>query len=125
MPAGQVMPRRACAVFGKHNYDGLVTMRRLSSSLLSLFSSDLAIDLGTANSLVFCKGQGIVVREPSIIAVNQKTGKVEAVGGPAKAMLGRTPGNIILIRPMQDGRPSFVFEKWRALRDFRGQNGIW
>jgi rod shape-determining protein MreB len=78
-------------------------MRWLPSSLLSLFSSDLAIDLGTANSLVFCKSRGIVVSEPSIIAVNQKTGRVEAVGGPAKAMLGRTPSNIILVRPLKDG----------------------
>ena len=72
-------------------------------SLLSLFSNDLAIDLGTANTLVFAKGKGIVVCEPSIIAVNQKTGKVEAVGKEAKEMLGRTPGNIVAIRPMRDG----------------------
>jgi rod shape-determining protein MreB len=78
-------------------------MRWLSRSPLSLFSNDLAIDLGTANSLVFCKGLGIVVREPSIIAVNRKTGGVVAVGAPAKAMLGRTPSNIILIRPLKDG----------------------
>ena len=72
-------------------------------SLLSLFSNDLAIDLGTANSLVFSKGRGIVVSEPSIVAVNQKTGRVEAVGREAKEMLGRTPGNIVAIRPMKDG----------------------
>ncbi len=72
-------------------------------SLLSIFSNDLAIDLGTANTLVFAKGRGIVVSEPSIVAVNQKTGKVEAVGKEAKEMLGRTPGNIIAIRPMKDG----------------------
>src|SRR5262245_62288037 len=72
-------------------------------SLMSLFSNDLAIDLGTANTLVFAKGKGIVVSEPSIVAVNQKTGKVEAVGKEAKEMLGRTPGNIIAIRPMRDG----------------------
>ena len=72
-------------------------------SLLSVFSNDLAIDLGTANSLVFAKGKGIVVCEPSIVAVNQKTGKVEAVGKEAKEMLGRTPGNIVAIKPMQDG----------------------
>ena len=70
---------------------------------MSLFSNDLAIDLGTANSLVFCKGRGIVVSEPSIVAVNQKTGRVEAVGREAKNMLGRTPGNIKAIRPMKDG----------------------
>src|SRR2546428_556949 len=72
-------------------------------SILSLFSNDLAIDLGTANTLVYVRGKGIVVCEPSIIAVNQKTGRVEAVGKEAKEMLGRTPGNIIAIRPMKDG----------------------
>jgi rod shape-determining protein MreB len=72
-------------------------------SLLSLFSNDLAIDLGTANTLVFAKGKGIVVCEPSIVAVNLKTGKVEAVGKEAKEMLGRTPGNIVAIKPMRDG----------------------
>ncbi len=72
-------------------------------SIFSLFSNDLAIDLGTANTLVFAKGKGIVVREPSIVAINKITGKVEAVGTEAKNMLGRTPGNIIAIRPMKDG----------------------
>jgi len=72
-------------------------------SLLSLFSNDLAIDLGTANTIVYARGKGIVVNEPSIVAVNQKTGKVEAVGREAKEMLGRTPGNILAIRPMKDG----------------------
>ena len=72
-------------------------------SLFSLFSSDLAIDLGTANTLVFAKGKGIVVNEPSIVAINKTTGEVEAVGKEAKDMLGRTPGNIVAIRPMKDG----------------------
>ena len=72
-------------------------------ALLSMFSNDLAIDLGTANSLVYVKGRGIVVSEPSIVAVNQKTGEVEAVGKEAKEMLGRTPGNIVAIRPLKDG----------------------
>ena len=72
-------------------------------SLFHLFSSDLAIDMGTANSLVFCKGKGIVVNEPSIVAVNQLTGDIEAVGHEAKKMLGRTPGNITAIRPLKDG----------------------
>ena len=70
---------------------------------LSFLSSDLAIDLGTANTLVYAKGKGIVVSEPSIVAVNRSTGKVEAVGKDAKDMLGRTPGNISAIRPMKDG----------------------
>ncbi len=72
-------------------------------SIFSLFSSDLAIDLGTANTLVYAKGRGIVVSEPSIVAINKVTNQVEAVGREAKDMLGRTPGNIVAIRPMKDG----------------------
>jgi rod shape-determining protein MreB len=70
---------------------------------LSFLSSDLAIDLGTTNTLVYAKGKGIIVSEPSIVAINRMTGKVEAVGRDAKEMLGRTPGNIAVIRPMKDG----------------------
>ncbi len=72
-------------------------------SLFSLFSSDLAIDLGTANTLVYAKGKGIVVNEPSIVAINKVNGDIEAVGREAKDMLGRTPGNIVAIRPLKDG----------------------
>ncbi|GAB4252045.1 MAG: rod shape-determining protein [Acidobacteriota bacterium] len=72
-------------------------------SLFSLFSNDLAIDLGTANTVVFARGRGIVVNEPSIVAINKLTNKVEAVGHEAKEMLGRTPGNIVAIKPMKDG----------------------
>jgi rod shape-determining protein MreB and related proteins len=68
-----------------------------------MFSSDLAIDLGTANTLVYAAGKGIVVNEPSIVAINTITGEVEAVGKDAKDMLGRTPGNIVAIKPMKDG----------------------
>jgi rod shape-determining protein MreB len=68
-----------------------------------MFSNDLAIDLGTANTLVYAKNKGIVVREPSIVAVNKINNNVEAVGKEAKEMLGRTPGNIVAIRPMKDG----------------------
>src|ERR1700709_786526 len=71
--------------------------------MLSLFSSDLAIDLGTANTLVYARGKGIIVNEPSIVAINKNNGEVEAVGREAKDMLGRTPGNIVAIRPMKDG----------------------
>ncbi len=63
----------------------------------------MGIDLGTANTLVYVKGKGIVVREPSVVAVNTKTGTVEAVGIEAKNMIGRTPGNIVAKRPMRDG----------------------
>ena len=72
-------------------------------NLLGLFSSDIGIDLGTANTLVFVKDQGIVLREPSVVAVQQGTNRVLAVGNEAKRMLGRTPGNIVAIRPLKDG----------------------
>jgi len=71
--------------------------------MFSMFNRDLAIDLGTANTLVFSKGLGITVREPSIVAINRDTNTVEAVGEEAKRMLGRTPSNIVAIRPMRDG----------------------
>src|SRR5260370_3281875 len=71
-------------------------------SLFSMFSSDLAIDLGTANTLVYARGKGIVVNEPSIVAINKNTGEVEAVGKEAKEMIGRTPGNILSIKPLKD-----------------------
>lgn len=67
------------------------------------FYCDLAIDLGTANTLVFLKGRGIIVQEPSIVVVNNKTGKVEAVGTRAKEMLGKTPTSVMAIKPMRDG----------------------
>jgi rod shape-determining protein MreB and related proteins len=73
------------------------------ASLLRYFSKDLAIDLGTANTLVFASGQGIVVREPSVVVINKLTNRIVAVGSEAKEMLGRTPGNIESIRPMKDG----------------------
>src|SRR5256712_9690575 len=72
-------------------------------SLFSVFSSVWAIDLGHANTLVYARGKGIVVNEPSIVAINKNTGEVEAVGKEAKEMLGRTPGNIVDIRPLKDG----------------------
>jgi rod shape-determining protein MreB len=78
----------------------------LLDPILGLFSNDLAIDLGTANTLVYVKGRGIVLSEPSVVAVrrDEKGGsKILAVGKEAKMMLGRTPGNIVAIRPMKDG----------------------
>jgi len=81
-------------------------MGNFIDSILGLFSDDLAIDLGTANTLVYVKGKGIVLGEPSVVAVrtdNRMKNKVLAVGTEAKKMLGRTPGNIVAIRPMRDG----------------------
>jgi rod shape-determining protein MreB len=73
--------------------------------LLGLFSADMAIDLGTANTLVYVKGRGIVLNEPSVVAIAEVKGRkqVLAVGDEAKLMLGRTPGNITAIRPLRDG----------------------
>lgn len=71
--------------------------------LLSLFSVDLAVDLGTANTLVYIQDSGIVLREPSVVAMNRFTKRVEAVGAEAYAMIGKTPGHLEAIRPMQDG----------------------
>lgn len=70
---------------------------------MGIFSRDIGIDLGTANTLVQVKGKGIVVREPSVVAINKKTREVLAVGDSAKNMIGRTPGDIVAIRPMKDG----------------------
>lgn len=67
------------------------------------FSKDMGIDLGTANTLVYVKGKGVIVREPSVVAKHTDTGKIEAVGNDAKNMIGRTPGNIVAHRPMKDG----------------------
>ena len=81
-------------------------MSRILDKILGFFSNDLAIDLGTANTCVYVKGKGIVLREPSVVAVkrdNRGNNKVLAVGSEAKRMLGRTPGNIVAIRPMKDG----------------------
>ena len=73
------------------------------SKLATYFSNDIAIDLGTANTLVYLKGSGIVLNEPSVVAVDQKPKKVYAVGAEAKSMLGKTPDHIVAIRPMKDG----------------------
>ena len=75
----------------------------LAADVLGWFSNDLAIDLGTATTLVYVRGKGIVLNEPSVVAVEKKTEKVVAVGMEAKKMLGRTPGHIVAIRPMKEG----------------------
>jgi rod shape-determining protein MreB len=73
------------------------------NSLLGLFSHDIGIDLGTANTLVMVPGKGIVINEPSVVAINKKTKKVLAIGTEAKRMVGRTPANIVAVRPLKDG----------------------
>ena len=75
------------------------------TDLFGLLSADMAIDLGTANTLVYVRGRGVVVNEPSVVAIATVRGKTQvlAVGDEAKTMLGRTPGNISAIRPLKDG----------------------
>jgi rod shape-determining protein MreB len=72
-------------------------------NLFGKFSKDLGIDLGTANTLVYVKDQGIVINEPSVVAINNRTDQILAVGQDAKTMVGKTPGHITIIRPMVDG----------------------
>ncbi|HFK3602356.1 TPA: rod shape-determining protein, partial [Escherichia coli] len=87
-----------------------------------MFSNDLSIDLGTANTLIYVKGQGIVLDEPSVVAIRQdrpgSTKSVAAVGHEAKRMLGRTPGNIAAIRPMKDGVIADFFVTEKMLQHF-------
>ncbi|MDP3731746.1 MAG: rod shape-determining protein [Candidatus Omnitrophota bacterium] len=78
-------------------------LKKIINYILGLFSNDMGIDLGTATTLVFVKGEGVVLCEPSVVAIERGTSNVLAVGEEAKRMLGRTPGNIVAIRPMKDG----------------------
>jgi len=88
------------------------------SGLLGRFSRDLGIDLGTANTLVWVRGRGVLLREPSVVAVDRDTGRVLAVGAEAKRMLGRTPGNIVATRPLKDGVIADFEQTERMLRYF-------
>ena len=73
------------------------------SNALAFLGRDMAVDLGTANTLVYVRGRGIVLNEPSVVALNTNTGQIVAVGVDAKRMIGRTPGNIVAVRPLKDG----------------------
>src|SRR5688572_2210819 len=75
----------------------------LSDRLFSTFSQDIGIDLGTANTLVYVRGKGIVINEPSVVALNNRTGEVLAIGKEAQRMVGKTPAHIVAIRPLRDG----------------------
>jgi rod shape-determining protein MreB len=77
--------------------------RKISGTFFGNFSKDIGIDLGTANTLVYVRGKGIVINEPSVVAINKKTGQVLAIGKEAKKMVGKTPGHIVAIRPLVDG----------------------
>ena len=73
------------------------------SNVLAFLGRDMAVDLGTANTLVYVRGRGIVLSEPSVVALNTSNGQIVAVGAGAKRMIGRTPGNIVAVRPLKDG----------------------
>ena len=73
------------------------------SNALAFLGRDMAVDLGTANTLVYVRGRGIVLNEPSVVALNTNNGQIVAVGVEAKRMIGRTPGNIVAVRPLKDG----------------------
>ena len=77
-------------------------LKKITDYILDLASNDIGIDLGTATTLVYVKGEGVVLCEPSVVAVERGTSHVLAVGEEAKRMLGRTPGNIVAIRPMRE-----------------------
>lgn len=81
----------------------LIKLKNVFKYLMGLFSNDMGIDLGTATTLIYVKGEGVVLCEPSVVAIEKATSHVLAVGDEAKRMLGRTPGNIVAIRPMKDG----------------------
>ena len=83
-----------------------------------MFSKDIGIDLGTASILVYVKGKGVVLREPSVVAIDKNTGKLLKVGTEAQQMLGRTPGNIVAIRPLREGVISDYDMTERMLKEF-------
>ena len=92
--------------------------RMFLDQVMGVFSNDVAIDLGTANTLVYLKGKGIVLNEPSVVAVDRTTGKVIAVGKEAKSMLGRTPDEIVAVRPLKDGVIADFEKTEDLLREF-------
>jgi rod shape-determining protein MreB len=97
---------------------GVREARMFLDQLMGVFSNDVAIDLGTANTLVYLRGKGIVLNEPSVVAVDRTTNKVIAVGKEAKAMLGRTPDEIVAVRPLKDGVIADFEKTEDLLREF-------
>lgn len=85
------------------------------------FGSDIGVDLGTASVLIYVKGKGVVLREPSVVALDENSGKIVAIGNEAKSMLGRTPDNIIAVRPLRDGVIADYTVTQRMLKDFIGK----
>ena len=84
-------------------FDNNMFKNKFLRETINKFSTDIAIDLGTANSLVYVRGRGIIISEPSVVAVNQKTGQILAIGEEAKRMVGKTPAHIVATRPLVSG----------------------
>src|SRR2546425_713056 len=99
----------------------------LLTSVLGIWSADVGIDLGTANTLVHVRGRGIVVNEPSVVAVSKRTGQVLSVGTEARRMLGRTPADIVAMRPLRDGVIADFDRTEQMIRHFitRAHNRAW
>src|SRR3989344_3834409 len=97
-------------------------LKSLQKSVIERFfghlTQDIGIDLGTANTLVYVRGKGIVINEPSVVAVNQRTGQILAIGREAKRMVGKTPGHIVATRPLVDGVVSDFEVTQQMLRYF-------
>jgi rod shape-determining protein MreB len=105
-PAGECHGATAAAAgirFQRHQQVVSLEGSFLMGNMLAFLGRDMAVDLGTANTLVYVRRRGIALNEPSVVALNTDTGKIVAVGVQAKRMIGRTPGNIVAIRPLRDG----------------------
>lgn len=92
--------------------------RKITGKIFGRFSKDIGIDLGTANTLVYVRGKGILIDEPSVVAINKRTGQILAIGTEAKKMVGRTPGHIVASRPLVDGVVSDFEVTQQMLRYF-------
>ena len=110
--------RRQMFVAKKGHTTARGIFKLLRGNYMSLFSKDIGIDLGTASVLVYIKGKGVVLREPSVVAMDKNTGKLLKVGTEAQAMLGRTPGNIVAMRPLREGVISDYDMTERMLKEF-------
>ena len=96
----------------------VVHIRKMRCSIMCSLAKDIGIDLGTASVLVYVKGKGVVLNEPSVVAINKDDGRLLSVGADAQAMLGRTPGNIVAIRPLREGVISDYDMTERMLKEF-------
>ncbi len=112
---------KSLAIFFDMSFSWNLFWKRLTERFFGNFTQDIGIDLGTANTLVYVRGRGIVINEPSVVAVNQRTGQILAIGREAKKMVGKTPGHIVATRPLVDGVVSDFEITQQMLRYFIGK----